>query len=57
VATALLWRNIEDIGRLADHAGGRAGDVGWVIVAGLFTFRPRRRSRFRRRPSSSIAPC
>jgi amino acid transporter len=41
VSTALLWRNIEDIGRLAVvMLGVVLLTVGWVIVAGLFTFSP-----------------
>lgn len=41
VATALLWRNIEDIGRLAVvMLVVVLVTVGWVIVAGLFTFSP-----------------
>ena len=41
VATALLWRNIEDIGRLAVvMLVVVLATVGWVIVAGLFTFSP-----------------
>jgi amino acid transporter len=41
VSTALLWRNIEDIGRLAVvMLGVVLVTVGWVIVAGLFTFSP-----------------
>ena len=40
--TALLWRNIEDIGRLAVvMLIVVLLTVGWVIVAGLFTFSPR----------------
>ncbi|MEY4636172.1 MAG: hypothetical protein RJA55_1970, partial [Acidobacteriota bacterium] len=40
-ATALLWRNIEDIGRLAVvMLVVVLVTVGWVIVAGLFTFSP-----------------
>jgi amino acid transporter len=40
-STALLWRNIEDIGRLAVvMLGVVLVTVGWVIVAGLFTFSP-----------------
>ncbi len=39
--TALLWRNIEDIGRLAVvMLIVVLLTVGWVIVAGLFTFSP-----------------
>ncbi len=39
--TALLWRNIEDIGRLAVvMLVVVLLTVGWVIVAGLFTFSP-----------------
>ena len=39
--TALLWRNIEDIGRLAVvMLVVVLVTVGWVIVAGLFTFSP-----------------
>ena len=38
VSTALLWRNIEDIGRLAVvMLVVVLATVGWVIVAGLFT--------------------
>lgn len=41
VATALLWRNIEDIGRLSVvMLVVVLVTVGWVIVAGLFTFSP-----------------
>jgi amino acid transporter len=41
VATALLWRNIEEIGRLAVvMLVVVLITVGWVIVAGLFTFSP-----------------
>ncbi len=41
VSTALLWRNIEDIGRLAVvMLVVVLATVGWVIVAGLFTFSP-----------------
>jgi len=41
VSTALLWRNIEDIGRLAVvMLGVVLVTVGWVIVAGLFRFSP-----------------
>jgi len=41
VATALLWRKIEDIGRLAVvMLVVVLVTVGWVIVAGLFTFSP-----------------
>jgi len=41
VATALLWRNIEDIGRLAVvMLAVVVLTVGWVIVAGLFAFSP-----------------
>ena len=41
VSTALLWRNIEDIGRLAVvMLVVVLVTVGWVIVAGLFTFSP-----------------
>jgi APA family basic amino acid/polyamine antiporter len=41
VTTALLWRNIEDIGRLAVvMLVVVLVTVGWVIVAGLFTFSP-----------------
>lgn len=40
-ATALLWRNIEDIGRLAVvMLVVVLITVGWVIVSGLFTFSP-----------------
>ena len=40
-STALLWRNIEDIGRLAVvMLVVVLITVGWVIVAGLFTFSP-----------------
>ena len=39
--TALLWRNIEEIGRLAVvMLVVVLVTVGWVIVAGLFTFSP-----------------
>jgi amino acid transporter len=39
--TALLWRNIEEIGRLAVvMLAVVLVTVGWVIVAGLFTFSP-----------------
>ena len=41
VSTALLWRKIEDIGRLAVvMLIVVLVTVGWVIVAGLFTFSP-----------------
>jgi amino acid transporter len=41
VTTALLWRNIESIGRLAVvMLWVVLLTVGWVIVAGLFTFSP-----------------
>ena len=41
VSTALLWRNIEEIGRLAVvMLVVVLITVGWVIVAGLFTFSP-----------------
>lgn len=41
VATALLWRKIEDIGRLAViMLVVVLVTVGWVIIAGLFTFSP-----------------
>jgi amino acid transporter len=41
VSTALLWRKIEDIGRLAVvMLVVVLVTVGWVIVAGLFTFSP-----------------
>jgi amino acid transporter len=41
VSTALLWRHIEDIGRLAVvMLGVVLLTVGWVIVAGLFRFSP-----------------
>jgi amino acid transporter len=41
VCTALLWRRIEDIGRLAViMLGGVIVTIGWVIVAGLFNFSP-----------------
>ena len=41
VSTALLWRNIEDIGRLAVvMLVVVLITVGWVIVAGLFAFSP-----------------
>lgn len=41
VSTALLWRNIEDIGRLAvAMLVVVLITVGWVIVAGLFSFSP-----------------
>ena len=40
-STALLWRNIEEIGRLAVvMLWVVLITVGWVIVAGLFTFSP-----------------
>jgi amino acid transporter len=40
-STALLWRNIEDVGRLAVvMLVFVLLTVGWVIVAGLFTFSP-----------------
>ena len=39
--TALLWRDIESIGRLAVvMLCGVLLTVGWVIVVGLFTFSP-----------------
>jgi amino acid transporter len=39
--TALLWRNIEEIGRLAVvMLAGVIVTIGWVIVAGLFNFSP-----------------
>jgi amino acid transporter len=39
--TALLWRNIEEVGRLAVvMLVVVLATVGWVIVAGLFTFSP-----------------
>lgn len=39
--TALLWRNIEQIGRLAVvMLVGVIVTIGWVIVAGLFNFSP-----------------
>ena len=39
--TALLWRDIESIGRLAVvMLVGVLVTVGWVIVVGLFTFSP-----------------
>jgi amino acid transporter len=39
--TALLWRKIEDVGRLAVvMLVVVLATVGWVIVAGLFTFSP-----------------
>jgi APA family basic amino acid/polyamine antiporter len=42
VMTALLWRDIESIGRLAVvMLWVVLFTVGWVIVAGLFTFSPR----------------
>ncbi len=41
LATALLWRNIEDVGRLAVvMLVFVLITVGWVIVAGLFSFSP-----------------
>lgn len=41
VCTALLWRNIEEIGRLAVvMLAGVIVTIGWVIVAGLFNFSP-----------------
>jgi amino acid transporter len=41
IATALLWRNIEGIGRLAVvMLAGVIVTIGWVIVAGLFNFSP-----------------
>ena len=41
VSTALLWRKIEDIGRLAVvMLVVVLITVGWVIIAGLFTFSP-----------------
>jgi amino acid transporter len=41
LSTALLWRRIEDIGRLAVVMLAVVFiTVGWVIVAGLFTFSP-----------------
>ena len=41
VSTALLWRNIEGIGRLAVvMLVGVLVTIGWVIVAGLFNFSP-----------------
>jgi APA family basic amino acid/polyamine antiporter len=41
LATALLWRNIEDVGRLAVvMLVFVLVTVGWVIVAGLFSFSP-----------------
>ena len=41
VSTALLWRSIEEIGRLAVvMLAVVLITVGWVIVAGLFTFSP-----------------
>ena len=41
VSTALLWRNIEEIGRLAVvMLVVVLVTVGWVIVAGLFSFSP-----------------
>ena len=41
VSTLLLWRNIEDIGRLAVvMLVVVLITVGWVIIAGLFTFSP-----------------
>ncbi len=41
VSTALLWRNIEDIGRLAVvMLVVVLITVGWVIIAGLFAFSP-----------------
>lgn len=39
MCTALLWRNIEAVGRLAVvMLGGVIVTIGWVIVAGLFKF-------------------
>src|SRR6185436_5128595 len=41
ICTALLWRRIEDIGRLAVvMLIGVFVTIGWVIVAGLFNFSP-----------------
>lgn len=41
ICTALLWRRIEEIGRLAViMLGGVIVTIGWVIVAGLFNFSP-----------------
>ena len=41
LATALLWRNIEDVGRLAVvMLVFVLVTVGWVIVTGLFSFSP-----------------
>jgi amino acid transporter len=41
VCTALLWRRIEEIGRLAVvMLIGVIVTIGWVIVAGLFNFSP-----------------
>ena len=41
ISTALLWRNIEGIGRLAVvMLAGVIVTIGWVIVAGLFNFSP-----------------
>ena len=41
ISTALLWRNIESIGRLAVvMLAGVIVTIGWVIVAGLFNFSP-----------------
>jgi amino acid transporter len=41
ISTALLWRNIEGIGRLAVvMLAGVIVTIGWVIVAGLFKFSP-----------------
>ena len=40
-ATALLWRDTESIGSARrDDAVGGVRTLGWVIVAGLFTFSP-----------------
>ena len=41
ISTALLWRNIEGIGRLAVvMLAGVIVTIGWVIAAGLFKFSP-----------------
>lgn len=41
VCTALLWRNIEGIGRLAViMLAGVLVTIGWVILVGLFNFSP-----------------
>ena len=52
--TALLYRDIRSIGRLAVvMLVVVLATVGWVIVAGLFSFSWRRRSTFRRRRAAS----